>query len=54
VTETAVERLDPEDPAMVVHVLVDDLRDLKVHFSSSQEDSLFQFAFRKSRAFYFE
>ena len=32
-TEAAIERLDREDPAMVVRVLVDDLRDLEVHFS---------------------
>src|SRR5581483_4343813 len=41
VAETAVERLDCKDPAMVVDVLVDDLRDLDVHFSSRQRSSLF-------------
>ncbi len=33
VAEAAVERLDCEDPAMVVDFLVDDLRDLEVHRS---------------------
>ena len=41
VTEAAVERLDDEDPAMVVHFLVDDLRDLEVHFTCRQRNSLF-------------
>jgi hypothetical protein len=35
VTEAAVERLDGEDAAMVVGVLVDDLRDLEVHQAGS-------------------
>jgi hypothetical protein len=35
VTEAAVERLDPEHAAMVVGVLVDDLRNLEVHQASS-------------------
>ena len=35
VTEAAVERLDREDAAMVVGVLVDDLRDLEVHQAGS-------------------
>ena len=41
VTKAAVERLDCKDPAMVVRVLVDDLGDLEVHFSSRQRSSLF-------------
>jgi plasmid stability protein len=41
VTEAAVERLDLEDPALLVQLLVDDLRDLKLHqtCASSQCDS---------------
>src|SRR5438067_742553 len=31
VTEAAVERLDLEDPALLIHFLVDDLRDLEFH-----------------------
>src|SRR5207247_7411908 len=31
VTEAAVERLDLENPALLVQLLVDDLRDLKLH-----------------------
>src|SRR5205814_6227477 len=31
VTEAAVERLDLEDPTLLVHFLVDDLRDLEFH-----------------------
>ena len=38
VTEAAVERLDDEDPAMLVHFLVDDLRDLKVHNACRQRN----------------
>ena len=40
VTEAAVERLDDEDPAVVVGVLVDDLRDLEIRFHVWPKKSL--------------
>ena len=38
VAEAAIERLDDEDPAMLVHFLVHDLRDLKVHNACRQRN----------------
>jgi hypothetical protein len=38
VAEAAVERLDDEDSAMVVRILVDDLGDLKIEFASCQRN----------------
>src|SRR5437868_6665524 len=40
-TEAAVERLDLKHPAMLVHFLVDDARNLKVHCPCSQRDPFF-------------
>jgi hypothetical protein len=37
-TEAAVERLDDEDTAMLVHFLVDDLRHLEVHNACGQRN----------------
>src|SRR5437868_15121790 len=40
-TEAAVERLDLKHPAMLVHFLVDDARNLKVHSACSQRNPFF-------------
>jgi hypothetical protein len=49
VTEAAVERLDLEDAAVLVHLLVDDARNLEVHSACSQRNPFFRVTSSKAR-----